>query len=475
MPLPHTFSLCVLGQGKTGLDVARWGAHHLGKEVSSVTVYGGAKSEATDATLHLAAAGVTFVYATEELAERYDVCVTSPGISEFSDFFKNAAAACDQIMGEPEFAYRLAPQRWIGITGTNGKTTTTSLVDHLLRTAGQASHAVGNIGEPPICEVDDRTASDWFVAELSSYQLATTSELHPRAAILLNITPDHLAWHKSHENYALAKMKLFANMTENDLVIVDAEDAGIQEFAGHVYVDGRRICKVAAEDAGAADGCDAAFVDGDTLCVRLGGVVHRLADVDELKICGHHNVINALCAATAALFAGCSDADVSRGLKSFAPLEHRVEPCGEIDGVKYYNDSKATNTDAVEKALTAFPNEDVILLLGGHDKGTPLEDFAKVVMQNARAVVCFGDARDRFTAAMDAADEDGDVDIAQADDLRDAVDVARGLAKGGDVILLSPACSSFDEFSGFEERGRVFKAYVESLANGAEETDDPTE
>ena len=155
---------------------------------------------------------------------------------------------------------------------------------------------------------------------------------------------------------------------------------------------------------------------------------------------------------------------VCRGLVSFQPLEHRVEPCGEIDGVRYVNDSKATNTDAVEKALTAFPDDDVILLLGGHDKGTPLESFARVVMDNVRSVVCFGDARERFAAAMDEADVDGDVDIAQADDLRDAVDVARSLSSRGDVILLSPACSSFDEFSGYEERGRVFKDYVAQLA-----------
>lgn len=141
-----------------------------------------------------------------------------------------------------------------------------------------------------------------------------------------------------------------------------------------------------------------------------------------------------------------------------------MSPVAEIDGVRYVNDSKATNTDAVEKALTAFPDDDVILLLGGHDKGTPLDSFARVVMDNVRSVVCFGDACERFTAAMDEADVDGDVDIAQADDLRDAVDVARSLSSRGDVILLSPACSSFDEFSGYEERGRVFKDYVAQLA-----------
>ena len=338
------------------------------------------------------------------------------------------------------------------------------MTDYLLKAAGEASVAVGNIGEPPVNEIDGRAHNEWFVAELSSYQIATTDELHPRVAVLLNITPDHLGWHKSHKNYALAKIKLFENMVDDDLVVIDVEDAGIHEFDEYIYTPGRRICKVAFDEP---EGADAAFVRDGKMVVRLRGVETQLVATSELKISGHHNVINALCAATAALAVGADPEGICRGLASFQPLEHRVEPCGEIDGVRYVNDSKATNTDAVEKALTAFPDDDVILLLGGHDKGTPLADFARVVMDNVRSVVCFGDARERFTAAMDEADVDGDVDIAQADDLRDAVDVARSLSSRGDVILLSPACSSFDEFSGYEERGRVFKDYVAQLAAAA--------
>ncbi len=442
---------------------ARWALAHP-ERVSAVTVYGGGTSEPNDATRALEAAGASFVYGTEQVEGAYDVCVTCPGISEFSGFFKAGREHAAQIMGEPEFAYRLSPDNWIAITGTNGKTTTTSLTDYLLKASGEASVAVGNIGEPPINEIDGRAHNEWFVAELSSYQIATTTELHPRVAVLLNITPDHLGWHKSHKNYALAKIKLFENMVDDDLVVIDVEDAGIHEFDEYIYTPGRRICKVAFDEP---EGADAAFVRDGKMIVRLKGVETQLVATSELKISGHHNVINALCAATAALAVGADPEGICRGLASFQPLEHRVEPCGEIDGVRYVNDSKATNTDAVEKALTAFPDDDVILLLGGHDKGTPLTDFARVVMDNVRSVVCFGDARERFTAAMDEADVDGDVDIAQADDLRDAVDVARSLSSRGDVILLSPACSSFDEFSGYEERGRVFKDYVAQLAAAA--------
>ena len=470
MPLPRTFSLLVLGQGSSGLDVVEWALAHpaaTGGRVESVTVYGGAKAAPTDRTRALEARGARFVYGTEAVEGSYDVCVASPGISEFSDFFAAGRAASGEIMGEPELAWRLSPDRWCAVTGTNGKTTTTSLIDHLLKAAGMDSVAVGNIGEPPIHQVDARRPGEWFVAELSSFQIATTSELHPRVAVLLNITPDHLAWHRTHENYARAKIKLFHNMDERDLVIVDAEDEGIAAFADEVYVPGRRVLKVAATDPGAQD---AAFARDGRLIVRLAGEETALAAVTDLKIHGHHNLINALSAAAAALACGADAADVTAGLASFQPLEHRVEPCGAVDGVQVFNDSKATNTDAVEKALTAFPGKRVVLLMGGHDKGTPLEDFMAVVAAEASAVVLFGDARPRFHEALAravAAQEAAGgrhVDVVDAEHLADAVERGLSLAHPGDVLLLSPACSSFDEFSGYEERGRVFKAQIARLA-----------
>ncbi len=459
MPLPQTFSLLVLGQGSTGLDVVAWALAHP-ERVSAVTVFGGAASEPGDRTRALEARGARFVYGTEEVEGSFDVCVASPGISEFSDFFASGRDHAGEIMGEPEFAWRLSEASWCAITGTNGKTTTTSLVNHLLARAGLSSVAVGNIGRPTIDEVDSHGPGTWMVAELSSYQIATTSEIHPRVAVLLNITPDHLSWHRTLANYALAKLKLFANMDERDLIVVDVEDEGVMAHADRIFAPGRRVLSLGLADAGAPD---AAFVRDGRLVVRLAGAEHDLVAVGELQIAGDHNVLNALAASAAALFIGAPDAAVRAGLASFQALEHRIEPAGEIDGVRYYNDSKATNTDAVEKALTAFPDDDVIVLLGGHDKGTPLEEFASYVCAHVRAAVCYGEARARFRRALEEADRNQDVDIAEAEDLRDAVDVARSLAQRGDVILLSPACSSFDEFSGFEERGRAFKSYLDEL------------
>lgn len=460
MPLPHTFSLLVLGCGSTGLDVVSWGLSHMPERVSSITVYAGASAKPSKATSALEERGVRFAFGTEDVTGDYDVCVASPGISEFSDFFISARSHSRDIMGEPEFAWRLSRSRWCAVTGTNGKTTTTSLIDHLLHASGMESVAVGNIGRPTIDEVDGRGEDAWLVAELSSYQIATASELHPRVAVLLNITPDHLAWHRTHENYALAKIGLFTHMDDDDLIVVDVEDAGIMEFSDRIFVPGRRILSLGLRDAATPD---AAFVRDGRLVVRLGGEETELIDARELALAGSHNVLNALAASSAALFCGADVQAVREGLKEFKPLEHRVEPCGTIDGVRYFNDSKATNTDAVEKALTAFSDDDVILLLGGHDKGTPLEEFASHVCARVRAVVCYGEARSRFRHAIEAASSGHDVDIAEANDLRDAVDVARSLARRGDVVLLSPACSSFDEFSGFEERGRRFKSYLDEL------------
>lgn len=461
MPLPQRFSLLVLGQGTTGLEVVSWAVAHLGERVDSVTVYGGATSAPNERSRALEAAGARFVYGTESIEGAYEVCVASPGISEFSDFFRNGAAASAQIMGEPEFAWRLSPERWCAITGTNGKTTVTSLANELMVASGLPSIAVGNIGTAPIREVDRRPEGEWFVAELSSYQIATTREFHPRVAVLLNITPDHLGWHKTHANYALAKIDLFRNMDESDLAIVNVEDEGISAFADRVFVPGRRVLSLGLSDAGTA--C-AAFVRDGRLVVRIDGVETPLVSVDELQIEGPHNVLNALAASAAALACGATPDGVRAGLVSFRPLAHRVEPVATVDGVRYVNDSKATNTDAVEKALATFSGKRVVLLLGGADKGTPLDDFMGVVASRAAAVVCFGAARERFRAALADAPGASEIDIADADDLRDAVDVARSLAQRGDVVLLSPACASFDEFSGFEERGDAFRSYVAGLS-----------
>ena len=450
----HTpIRVLVLGLGKSGAFVARYCADR-GDEV---TLYGGLASQPGEQGADLASRGVKVVYGTEDVQGAYDLCVTSPGISEFSDFFRAAQAHSAEVISEPEFAWRESPERWIAITGTNGKTTTTTFTRDLLRAAGMPATAVGNIGYLCCEAVTKRSEGEWFVAELSSFQLAVSRRLHPQVAVLLNVTPDHIAWHKTLDNYAAAKEKVFANLTPSDLAVVATGDDWCRSIAGRLEDRGLRVCRLSL--AGDPDTPCAAFVREGRLTVRLDGKEHTLCKADDLQIKGIHNVENALAAATAALEVGAADAGVEAGLRAFAPLEHRIELCGELGGVRFVDDSKATNTDAVEKALTAFAPGSVVLLLGGHDKGTDLDSLAQAAARDCAAAVCYGDAGPRMASALRACASDP-TRVHEAPHMAEALDLACDLAQPGQTVLLSPACSSFDEFSGFEERGRVFKQLV---------------
>ena len=451
---PRFGDTLVLGLGKTGADVARY----LVARSKSVTLYGGLSSKEGPLVEELRDLGVHVVLGTEDVDGSYDLAVVSPGISEHSAFFANALAHADEVMGEPEFAWRESPERWVAITGTNGKTTTTALTTELLRAAGLDAEAVGNIGTLITGALEGRRDGQWFVAELSSYQLATTSQLHPRAACLLNVTPDHLSWHGSMEAYALAKEKVFANFGPDDLAVVSCEDEWCRATIARLEARGLSVCHLSTSADPGTD--NAAFVRDGMLTVRLGGVEHQLVRVDELFIKGEHNVQNSLAAAALALSVGADIEGVRAGLRAFHPLEHRIEPCGEIAGVRFVNDSKATNTDSVEKALTAFVPGTVVLLLGGKDKGTDLTSLMAAAAKTCHAVVCFGAAGERMEAAAHEGLDGAGVPVVRAEHLEDALDAGIALARPGDVVLLSPACASFDEFSSFEERGRVFKDLV---------------
>ena len=453
----------VLGLGKTGIDVARY----LAPRAESVTLYGGAASTDGPAADELRALGVEVVLATEKVEGHYELAVVSPGISERSEFFSAAAACSDEVIGEPEFAYRQSPDRWVAITGTNGKTTTTSLTTALLQGGGLSARSVGNIGTLVTAALDDRADDEWFVAELSSYQLATSKELHPKAACLLNITPDHLAWHGSMEAYAEAKEKLFQNFDPSDLAVVSVDDEWCRAVAERLDARGLRVCRVTTGSD--PDGSCAAFTRGEMLIVRLDGVEHELCRVDDMLLKGEHNVQNALSAAALALEVGVSRDDVVRVLKTFSALEHRIEPCGELDGIHFVNDSKATNTDSVEKALTAFKPGTVVLLLGGKDKGTDLSSLMAAAAADCRAVVCFGAAGPRMEEAARAACATTGVQVVSAAHLAEALDAGIELAGPGDTVLLSPACASFDEFNSFEHRGEVFKQLVAERINQTKE------
>ena len=454
----------VVGLGGTGVAVAEYCLERLYTRVSSVTVVDGREGD-PEVVARLEAAGARVLTNVRGVAEAFDLAVVSPGIPHHTPLYESVRACASEVIGEPEFAWRESPARWLAITGTNGKTTTTSLATHLLNSAGLAARAVGNIGTVVTSVLDERGVDEWYVAELSSFQLAGTRMLHPVAAAILNVTPDHLSWHGSLEEYAAAKERIFDNLTAHDLAVINMDDPVCLKMSVPLEARGVRVCELSCERVPSAP-C-AAFRREGCLVVRIDGEEHELAREEDLLIHGAHNMQNALAASALALAAGAPAASIAQALTTFQPLEHRIEPCGSIAGVHYVNDSKATDTDAVEKAVGAFEAGRIILLAGGHDKGTELEEFTGRVCPACKAVVCFGDAAERFVAAFAAAAGDDGAQVLRAEHLADALAVGAGLAEEGDVVLLSPACSSFDEFSGFEERGRVFKALVAQIAERA--------
>lgn len=461
-------SVLILGLGKSGKAASTYCAALIGSRVDSCTVYAGAANEANESfACDLRGQGATVLFDTEQVEGSYDVCIASPGISENSAFYQAAVSCSTEVISEVEFAWREsdAESVWLAITGTNGKTTTTALAAHILQTCGKNASAVGNIGDTCLEAVaNGKTAC--YVVEVSSYQLASTKRFKPDVAVLLNITPDHLKWHGSFEAYAQAKQKIYANCDSSCTVVLDATNDVVREFVKAMRADGSR--EHAYVPMGTAQGisgnmCDvcgsenAAYLNAKgVLCVDFSGAHHELCAAGDLQIKGEHNASNALAAAAGVVALGCADEDIIQGLVSFEPIAHRIEPCGSVAGVACYNDSKATNVDATLKALAAFGDDKPVVLLGGDDKGTDLTELVEQADHHCKAVVCFGAAGPRFLQAFKAAS----IPVYEAQRMKDAFDVALSCTVPGDIIVLSPACASFDEFTGYPERGNVFKDLV---------------
>jgi UDP-N-acetylmuramoylalanine--D-glutamate ligase len=450
--------ILVLGLGRSGEAVARYLANE--RDAGAIDAFAvldegdsdAIADRASELSFKLHAPVMTGVH---DVQGEWGLVVASPGIPPHSPLMRAARALGVPIISEIEFAYRRSLAPFVAVTGTNGKTTTTALIAHLLRGSGIRAQAVGNIGIPAISAVDAAGPDDVLVAEVSSFQLALTRDFRPRVAVLLNITPDHADWHGSLAAYEADKARIFANMGAGDVAVVDVDDAGSSIWADRVEVDGARVVRVSRARAHAGG----ASVQDGFLCVDTPDGPAALCAVGELGIKGVHNVSNALAAAAAALAAGADPASVAEGLRTFRPIEHRLESAGTVGGVEYVNDSKATNPDAVLKALTAFDGRRLIVMLGGRNKGSDFTAMAAAVSARAAAVVVFGECREELAAAFAAAPPPVP-DVLGASGLADALAAARSRARAGDVVLLSPACASFDEFSNYEERGEVFKRLV---------------
>jgi len=379
-----------------------------------------------------------------------DLVVVSPGVPTEHESLAACRRAGVPVIGEVELAYRATTADVVAVTGTNGKTTTTALIGALLREAGRPVVVGGNIGRPLAGEALTAPDDAIVVAEVSSFQLETTDRFRPRVAALLNLTPDHLDRHRSVEAYAEAKARIFRRQTDDDWAVLNADDPGAAALAGRVRGRLFWFSRVRAVPEGAH------VVDG-WVTLRLGGRDVPVCPVDEIALRGSHNLENVLAATAAAAWAGVAPEALRAAIRAFRAVAHRIEWIRELGGVAFYNDSKGTNVDATLKALAAF-REPIVLIAGGRDKAQDFAPLAAAAAGRVKAAVLIGEGRASLGPALR-----GVTPVQEADSMGEAVRRAFALAAPGDVVLLSPACASFDMFRDYEHRGEVFRAEVLAL------------
>jgi len=438
----------VVGLARTGIATALFCAER-GARVTVTEER--AETHLAEAAAKLRAAGVTLEFGGHrpETFLHQDLIVPSPGVPPAMPALASAIARGVPVWSEIELAWRFLRGRLACITGSNGKTTTTSLIGHILETAGFPVQVAGNIGTPLISRVDISSDASFTVVEASSFQLELISAFRPDIAVLLNVTPDHLDRHGSIEAYGAAKARMFENQKENDAAVINAEDALAAQYAP----SGPRVFWFSRSKR-VASGC---YLRGDEIVFRCDGTESVLLERKMIGLRGSHNLENVLAAACAARLAGVEPAAIAEGVRTFAGVEHRIEYVATVAGVDYFNDSKATNVDATLKALDAFPGN-VLVILGGKDKGSDFRILRAALRSHARMALLIGSAADKIEA-----DLAGVVPVERAETLARAVEAAARRAQPGDTVLLAPACASFDQFENYEHRGRVFKQLVREL------------
>jgi UDP-N-acetylmuramoylalanine--D-glutamate ligase len=441
----------VVGLARTGVATALFCAGHDAIVTATETR---AESELGDAPAKLRVAGVTLELGghTEKTFLAQDLIIPSPGVPADDPFLLLARSKRITVWSEIELAYRFVEGKLIGITGSNGKTTTTTLVHHVLKAGAMRAYLAGNVGTPLISEVEKMDAGSVAVAELSSFQLELIDKFRPNIGALLNLTPDHLDRHKTMEAYAAAKARIFENQTELDAAILNADDAASVKYAPkkpQVFWFSRK--KQLAHGA---------CLRGEEIVIVHNAKEEPVMKAAEIPLAGSHNLENVLAAVIIARLAGVDSATIAKAVKSFAGVEHRLEFVADIRGVRYYNDSKATNVDATLKALDAFPGR-ILVILGGKDKGSDYTLLQKPLRERAILALLIGAAADKIEKQIA-----GSVAIERAGTLERAVEAATQAARSGDVVLLAPACASFDQFENYEQRGRMFKQLVRSLEKG---------
>jgi UDP-N-acetylmuramoylalanine--D-glutamate ligase len=440
--------ILVVGLGKSGLASALF----LRKHGAQVTVSDIRSTEALSAELpELLDAGVMVEAGGHGLLtfRRQDLIVVSPGVPLTTPEIEQVRTFGTPIIGELELASRFLKGRTLAITGSNGKTTTTALAGEIFRAAGLPTQVGGNIGVPVISLVPESAEDSWNVLEVSSFQLESIVDFHPSIAVILNISPDHLDRHGTLESYIAAKQRIFLNQTGEDFLILNAENEHTQhstaKASSQVYwFSHRRPVRRGAFQ----------FQDKIVFRPDENSSPEPILPVSEILLKGEHNIENVLAAVCAARLAGIAPEVIRKAVGGFHAVEHRLEFVARIADVDYYNDSKATNVDATMKALAAF-HGGVHLILGGRDKNSDYATLIPLLKERARAVYTIGEAAEKIERQIAGA-----VTLHHCGTLAEAVDRAASQAKAGDTVLLAPACSSFDQFENFEDRGRRFRRLV---------------
>jgi len=453
----QTKRVLVVGLARTGVAAALFCA----KRGAFVTATDQKTAEELGETATtLGASGIALElggHRVRDLAE-FDLVVASPGVPANAPLLEEARKVGVPVWSEIELAWRFLRGKLVAITGSNGKTTTTSLVAHILKRAGIPTLMGGNIGVPLLSLVDASSDKTVTVAEVSSFQLETIEAFRPEVGVLLNLTPDHLDRHASFDEYAGAKMRMFENQLVRDAAILNADDPEVARR----MPSGPRVYWFSRKKRVAVG----AFLLEEAIVFRSDGEEAELAKRSDIGLRGEHNVENVIAACAAAYLVGAPIGSIGAAVRSFPGVEHRLEFVAEVGGVRFYNDSKATNVDAALKAIEAFPKGHasgakgkLIVILGGKDKGAPYTPLREPLADRSSDVLLIGAASEKIAADLGKV-----VPIECAGTLARAVEIANTRAKSGDVVLLSPACSSFDQFENYEQRGRVFKELVAKLS-----------
>ena len=437
----------VCGMAKSGIAAAEL-LKRLGAEV---TLQDMKKREDISRAEELEAKGIVLYTGKnpDDIALKQDIIVLSPGIPCDLPFIAEAEKAGIPVISEVELAYTLTPCPITAITGTNGKTTTTTLTGEIMKAVRPNTAVVGNIGISYSGEVQKLKKEDWVVAEISSFQMEKAKEFHPHISAVLNITPDHLNRHKTMDVYIAMKERVFAKQTKDDFCILNYKDEVCRKMADKTEA---KIFFFSSHDV-LEEGI---YLDGENIEIRWGDIKETLLSVNDLQILGEHNWENAMAAAAAGICAGVPLDVIRKILKEFKGVAHRIEYVADVDGVEYYNDSKGTNTDASIRAVLAM-KKPIVLIGGGFDKGGSFDDWTKLFPGRVKALALIGETAPKI---KESAAKFGFDAVSCFETFKEAVDFCHDTAEKGDCVLLSPACASWGMFDNYEQRGDLFKEQV---------------